>query len=193
MEDFSEQFISVSPTDGSDKENYTGDDVEHKEVDPFKPVAVQIMSIDETSYDEAKITAPTKVIDHSEEAGKLETGKKTKVRKTRKVEEIGAAIGTRAFKAPVATKKAKPLVQVSFEGSFGNIKAGYLDVYHQGVYLILVEDINSEFSYAPPESEESFFLVIGDDEFEVISPGIRFDMKGQKVKITVLLKIGVTA
>jgi len=191
MEEFEEQFVAVSSDSDKSEEDRTRDTVEHEEVDPFRPVSVQVMQIDDIGFDERKMVGPanTRPPRDIEASSPAEPCKKSKG-VTKKKEKPAEVVQVQE-KVPAPVKKKKPLTQVIFEGPFGKIKSGYLDVYHQGVYLILVEDIANNFSYTPPESEDSFFLTIGEDEFEVISPGIYFDMLGQGVKTTVLLKIGV--
>lgn len=89
-----------------------------------------------------------------------------------------------------AEKEERPLVPVGFKGVFGSLRIGYLDVYLEGVYLILVEKIDAGFSYSPPESDDIMEVSFRGRTVEAVSPGISFEMPGQKIKVTVLLKTG---
>ena len=90
------------------------------------------------------------------------------------------------YKEPEKRKSEK---KVLFSGSFGKVRALYLDVYTEGVYLILVEDEEADFSYSPPESDDIIKVTVDGAEYNAVSPGINFSMPGQKVNTTVLLII----
>ena len=89
--------------------------------------------------------------------------------------------------APVAATPSRPKVKVEFSGSFGKAKAAYTDVYQQSGLVMLVSDMSSEFLYEPPASDDVFSLRVGAGRaFDVVSPGVAFDMPNQGVSVLVL-------
>jgi len=173
-------------TSGLDDDDDDDDDEierrRHKEVNPMRPVGAEVFEPSGGSFVKIAEKKPQKPIslkvdkeEEEEEVVTKKTGRKSK----------------KAVEQPVVREESrKPAAKVTFAGSFGKINMVYLDVYLNEIYIILVEDIKSEFSYSPPESDEPFDLKIEDKVYRVISPGITFNMKSQKVKTTVLLLIG---
>lgn len=89
----------------------------------------------------------------------------------------------------VPVKSSRPLEKAVFEGAFGKMVSGYLDIYVKGIYIVLVESLESEFSYSPPVSDDPFTISFAGREYRVTNPGISFEMPGQEVTVMVLLDI----
>jgi hypothetical protein len=161
-----------SHKEGSD----SSEDTDHKEVDPFAPVKAEVFEITEGGFRKTATFDPE------------DRGTKPKKKKKKEEPEEKPTSTPLVMQAPPIRKKK--LEKVVFEGPFGKINAGYLDVYLDGMYVILVEEQDSEFSYTPPESEDPFNIIYEENLYQVISPGINFELPNQKIKITVLLIVG---
>ena len=157
----------------------------HVEVDPNRPIS-KIIEYGEDLTTVVNVRDLTKKDDKKKKSKPVKKATKKKEKKPVEKPDPFPAI-------PVHVEEIvpeRPLKKVIFEGVFGKINAGYLDVYHQGMYLILVEDISAEFSYDPPQSDEEFIVNIDGGAFNVIAPGINFRLSNQRIKVTVLLKTG---
>lgn len=88
----------------------------------------------------------------------------------------------------VYKEKPKPVLKsVKFKGSFGTVTAGYLDVIIDGFQLVLVADMQNDFSYSPPDNEEPIEVMVGDKVYTCLSLGINFNLPAQNQNITVLM------
>lgn len=157
---------------------------EHTEVDPDRPISKII------EYGE-DLTTVVKVRDLTKKESKKKKSRPAKKAVAKKEAPVAEAEPMSFM--PIHSEEVvpeRPLKRVTFMGTFGRINAGYLDVYHQGMYLILVEDISAEFSYSPPQSDKEFSVETDGGEYTVIAPGIEFRLSAQMVKVTVLLKTG---
>jgi len=158
-----------------------------EETDPRKPVGAVVY--EGKGFEKTSETLPPKKpnLDIMEEPGE------EKVTPTA-TQEVFEAPQVKTMKVPgVFPERIKPRKKkkVTFSGPFGEISTGYLDVYIHGMYLILVEEDDVEFSYTPPESDAVLTVRLWENnkELQVISPGIHFPMVNQKVTVTVLLKV----
>jgi len=177
---YTEEFITVAEEEEVEENekdigvyNYTTDkgSEDQEEVDPFAPIGAVVMEPSGGDFVAKDRYDPNEVKKEEPEEKKQDVTSKEMV-----------------WNKPAEEKK--PLKKVLFSGPFGDIKAGYLDIYSQGVYLILVEDINAEFSYAPPVSDEELQITVSNKSYKVISPGINMELPNQNIKVTVLLKTG---
>jgi len=113
-----------------------------------------------------------------------------KVRTTRK-----ARVGTTPPKVikevvekVIYKERPKPVLKsVRFKGSFGTVTAGYLDVIIDGFQLVLVADMQNDFSYSPPDNEEPIEVIVEDKVYTCLSLGINFNLPAQNQNITVLM------
>lgn len=211
-----DEFGSLEETEakGMRIRKYTSGDSEeeinnsgHKEVDPFIPVKAEVFEIGEGGFKKVEVFDP---IERKKKKSTVKAPVKAPVKSTIKKQELKVGIDIEEEKVrlleeqemleekieikPLVVQappiRRRPLRKVIFEGSFGKISAGYLDVYLEGMYVILVEEQDSEFSYTPPESDIPFTVIIEDDSYEVLSPGISFGLPNQKLKLTILLMVG---
>ena len=104
-------------------------------------------------------------------------GKRKKSKKRRKTE--------RAREESVEERR-RSADAVTFTGVFGTIKSKYLDVYREGIYLILVEDLEAEAAYAPPPGDDPLRVETPLGSFLALSQGLGFDMSSQGVRTTIL-------
>lgn len=195
---YTEQYITVEDIapeeDGrADKlSQFTTGDIntdEHKEVDPFAPVGVVNLEPANGGFIETEEYDPKKPKAAKKPKAKAVTKAKKKVRKKAvKVEPVTET--AEDIYEEIEVEEERPLKKVVFDGVFGRVSAGYLDIYSQGVYLILVEDIEVEFSYSPPESEDIIIVETDGVSISTVSPGIYLKLPEQGIKITVLLKTG---
>ncbi len=128
-----------------------------------------------------------------DEPAKLDLVPKTqpvKVRMTRKA-RVGTAptkIIKEVVEKVIYKERPKPVLKsVRFKGSFGTVTAGYLDVIIDGFQLVLVADMQNDFSYSPPDNEEPIEVMVDDKVYTCLSLGINFNLPAQNQNITVLM------
>lgn len=211
MEDFQENFIVLeNETKEDEEETYYegGKKKKYVPTDPYKELTVESFSQGggRFSKKEGSKLFPAVTADYQnkalpkkaeettvnvEEDVEVEPKQRVAKPKASRKKTSPSRKPPRAFTEKVKSPEPKrPLEYVVFEGSFGRMKAGYLDVYIDGMYLILVEKLAEGFSYSPPESDDPMYVTHDDVEYEVLSQGISFEMARQGIKTTVLLITG---
>jgi len=104
------------------------------------------------------------------------------------VEEISPKKKRRKKKADsIPAGVDKEQVEVTFQGSFGEVSALYEGVFKSGISLVLISNQNTTFSYTPPQANDAIVVTVGDDEYEAYSIGVSFVMPDSNKKVTVLL------
>jgi hypothetical protein len=81
----------------------------------------------------------------------------------------------------------QPTVPIRFSGRFGALTVRYKNIYVDDIYIILVSSLSDETQYQPPVSDEPFIAQYEGALYNVLSPGIAFDLTHENINITVLL------
>jgi len=137
------------------------------------------------------------------EVGREKTEEVDFIKSSSQVKEVPRAPGgaTSAGKAP-KKKRGRPKKEqteniqeeesdepiiVTFKGSFGETTAPYLDAFFSDIYLILVADPNSTYTYTPPQNDEGFQITFNGGTYQAYSIGLSFTFPDDSKKVTALL------